>query len=234
MPSYHSAADAPNLEIRQPSSARNQRHILGRGSRPSPKPHNVSCGKATNAEHIGPRSDGHSPRERLDTKPPRRKIFGKNCRKRRSAPLARIHNVRLCKCRSPGDLHIDTPNQANCGHHHPRLRPSLRLWMEPTPPGAIWSSVAHLLLHLAGPSRGTSPRRQQDKETLISTTSDPRHKTRPSSEDQPSTSTATAPRENVSERPKPIYYSDLRIQDRKRRKISRRYNHWSSVCVRRE
>lgn len=79
--------------------------------------------------------------------------------------------------------------------------------------GAIWSSVAHLLLHLAGPSRRTSPRRQQDEETLISTTSDPRHKTRPSSEDQPSTSTATAPRENVSERPKPIYYSDLRIHD---------------------
>jgi len=73
--------------------------------------------------------------------------------------------------------------------------------------GAIWSSVTHLLLHLAGTATRKLPLGHQDTEALIpaaGTSSE----TRSTPEEQPSPPSALS--RNASETQNPVYYKELR------------------------
>lgn len=75
--------------------------------------------------------------------------------------------------------------------------------------GAIWSSVTHLLLHLAGPRRENDARKQ-DEEAFIPPTIGPPSQPHSASEARTRTPTAPMPSESASENIKPIYYKELR------------------------
>lgn len=67
--------------------------------------------------------------------------------------------------------------------------------------GAIWSSITHLLLHLAKPLEKDVDKDQRDQENLLLTTVKIPPKDPPTSEAQHLTPTAPASSENASEKP---------------------------------
>jgi len=73
--------------------------------------------------------------------------------------------------------------------------------------GAIWSSVTHLLLHLAGTATRKLPPGHQDTEALIPAAGTSTE-TRSTPKEQPSP--PSAPSRNASETQNPVYYKELR------------------------
>ncbi|KYN03414.1 hypothetical protein ALC62_05742 [Cyphomyrmex costatus] len=73
--------------------------------------------------------------------------------------------------------------------------------------GAIWSSITHLLLHLAKPTEKIMSR-QQDQEALLPATIGDPHKSHSSTEGQPPAPSVPVPSVSASE--KTIYYKELR------------------------